>query len=273
LAPPSPPISAKEFAARLNARFVNGQPSPSLSGAGVLIHQLDSTEEASRPWLPCSKLGLENWCANLADRWASSLINKDLRFLYYKKVGGFVLDPSTTEIFCAYSSDGDSQRKVCPTLGGDSQCIPGCYPPGHSCIDVGHEYECSFPPQNLQQALQAQLVRQARDQIHNELVVDQRSVTPNLPNSIEAMFYLSTSTTEELQRMRRVHTDFVREYPHADVVLLMLDLAAHSNPFKVDDGRTQGVANDVAAPHVDWANGAADDALPSIAGDPDDVWG
>ena len=38
--------------------------------------------------------------------------------------------------------------------------------------------------------------RQARDQTHNELVVDIRSVTQNLPDSIEAMLYLTTSSAE-----------------------------------------------------------------------------
>ena len=49
---------------------------------------------------------------------------------------------SCSRLFCAYSSDGNSQQKVCPVLYGDASC----YPPGQSCIDVGHEYECSFPP-------------------------------------------------------------------------------------------------------------------------------
>ena len=181
-----------------------------------------------------------------------------------------MLSPSHASLYCAYSSDGDSQSKKCATLHGDSGCIPGCYPPGQSCIDVGHEYECSFPPEHLQDALQAQMVRQARDQTHNEMVVDLRSITPSLPDSIEAMFYLSTSTTEEVGRMRDTHAAFEREYPHANVVLLMLDISAHSNPFKVDDGRTEGVPDD--KPHVEWKNGAAgEDPFGDAAAGAEDV--
>ena len=186
-----------------------------------------------------------------------------MRYLYYKLIGGFVLNPKTTRLFCAYSSDGDSQSKICPSLHGDAHCIPGCYPPGHSCIDVGHEYECSFPPANLREALHAQLARQSRDKTHNELVVDLRSVTPQLPDSIEAMFYLTTSSDEEIARMRRTHADFLSTYPESNVKLLVLDLdggKSGTDVFSPDDGRTSnGVGGKQNAPNVDWDNGAADD--------------
>ena len=43
------------------------------------------------------------------------------------------------------------------------------------------------------QAMQAQMMRQARDKTQNEMVVDTRSVTPFLPGAMEAFFYLTTS--------------------------------------------------------------------------------
>ena len=43
------------------------------------------------------------------------------------------------------------------------------------------------------QAMQAQMMRQARDKTQNEMVVDTRSVTPFLPGAMEAVFYLTTS--------------------------------------------------------------------------------
>jgi hypothetical protein len=260
---PSPPLSAHLIAERLNARFVAGRPSKSLEGAGVLVHQLDSTEDSSRPWVPCSQNGADNWCHTLADRWASSLINQDLRYLYYKSNGGFVLAPTTARLFCAYSSDGNSQQKVCPVLYGDASCTPGCYPPGQSCIDVGHEYECSFPPNSLMQAMQAQMMRQARDKTHNEMVVDTRSVTPFLPGAIEAFFYLTTSSTEEIAKMRFLSKQFLQEYPQANLVLLILDLSAQSNPFKPDDGRTEGAQN-LETPLVDWVDPTLLSAEPNV---------
>ena len=46
---------------------------------------------------------------------------------------------------------------------------------------------------SLMQAMQAQMMRQARDKTQNEMVVDTRSVTPFLPGAMEAFFYLTTS--------------------------------------------------------------------------------
>jgi hypothetical protein len=131
-------------------------------------------------------------------------------YLYYKIVGGYVLNPLTARLWCAYPTDGDSMAKTCETLFGGDDCIPGCYPPGHSCIDVGHEYECSYPPENLRECMSAQMVRQARDQIHNEMVIDIRSITSALPGAIEAMFYLVTSSVEEIERIRMAHNMFLQ---------------------------------------------------------------
>ena len=64
----------------LNVRFrngLNGQ-SSSLWSSGVLVHQLDTTEEKGRPWMPCSPNGADNWCRGLPDRWATSIINKEV---------------------------------------------------------------------------------------------------------------------------------------------------------------------------------------------------
>ena len=48
--------------------------------------------------------------------------------------------------------------KTCYPLGGNGHtCIPGCYPEGQDCKSVGHPYSCSYPPDQLRDALQAQL--------------------------------------------------------------------------------------------------------------------
>ena len=43
--------------------YRQGKPDKDISKAGVLIHQLDLTEDKARPWRPCSQYGADNWCA------------------------------------------------------------------------------------------------------------------------------------------------------------------------------------------------------------------
>jgi len=256
------------YSDRLNARYRSGRPSSSLSGAGVLIHQLDRLENDNKPWLPCT----EKWCVKMSDRWAASIINKDLRYLYFAQVGGFVIAPSTISLFCAYSSDGDSQSKVCSQIYGDGHsCIPGCYPKGQDCITVGHEYTCSFPPENLYDAMMAQMARQARDKTHNEVVIDIRTVAGSLPTSIEAMFYQTTSSDVEIAQIRTAHELFLHEYPTAHTKILILDRAGGKDgvsPFSPDDGR---LTNDNA---VEDEIDCVDDPDCDCTGDPEceDDW-
>ena len=51
--------------------------------------------------------------------------------------------------------------------------------------------------------------------------------------------------------MRFLSERFLQEYPQANLVLLILDLNAQSNPFKPDDVRTEG-ARHQERPLVDW---------------------
>ena len=159
LPPPRPP-SPQERVQELNAQFRNGRPADNLADAGVLVRQLDGLDDPERTWLPCPP---HLWCGAIGDRWPTSIINRGAHRLYYEDdsgatVGGFVIRPSVS-IFCAYPEDGNSMdgSKTCTHLGGDGEkCIPGCYPKGQQCQDVGHDWSCSYPPSRLKQALQAQ---------------------------------------------------------------------------------------------------------------------
>jgi len=205
ISPPPPPrrVPAAELVERLNGRFKNGRPTSALVTAGVLVRQFDKLDDKDRPWRPCPQTGPDNWCKGLADRWASSVVNRNARHLYMVDRGGLVVSPSV-ELFCACPEDCNSQAKLCDPLGGDgSSCIPGCYPMGQQCPDLDRTYECSFPPTHLRDALMAQQARHDYRDRNNEMVVDLRSMSSNLPNSIQAFFLLSTSTDEGYVRAAR----------------------------------------------------------------------
>lgn len=65
--------------------------------------------------------------------------------------------------------------------------------------------------------------------------------------------------------MRFLSERFLQEYPQANLVLLILDLSAQSNPFKPDDVRTEG-ARHQERPLVDW-----DDPRTLLSAEPKNV--
>lgn len=118
----------------------------------------------------------------------------------------------------------------------DADCLPGCYPPDKQCYSPGwwatytpgqaDAYaSCSFPPSQLaaalhtQQELSAKAAAQtavtpsqasARASVqHNEIVVDTASVVSDLPRSIVAFFFLSTSSPEEIATVQASHERFL----------------------------------------------------------------
>jgi len=123
--------------------------------------------------------------------------------------------------------------KVCSPLGGDNHtCIPGCYLPRQQCVDVGHPWTCSFPPSMLKEALEAQLSHPDMTVRNNEIVVDSRSVTDQLPASIEAFFVKKDSTVSERSVVAKAWREFNAEHrlvgEESAVPLLQLDLTAPS---------------------------------------------
>ena len=70
----------------------------------------------------------------------------------------------------------------------------GCNRAGMQCRDVGRAYNaylCSFPPEELEYALKAQLLRESFQVRNNEMVIDLSSVAPQLPAAIEAFFVVA----------------------------------------------------------------------------------
>ena len=180
IAPPSPPPPLVpppplDIVNVLNQRYTQGTPSNDLAEAGVLVRQFDHLDgeantQSGAPWTRCPFI---KWCGKFGDRWASSLINgQGMVKLYYDSAAGLVIAP-TVDIFCAYSRDGNSMGVVCHPLFGNAHCTPGCSPPGHECSEDGEQirwdYDCSYPPSRLSEALQHQSLR--GDNVHNEVSV------------------------------------------------------------------------------------------------------
>jgi len=237
--PPPRPLTHAERLAELNDRFEHARPSNSLEEAGVMVRQFDSLDDHTKPWLACPETGNNNWCRGYSDRWATSIITPKARMMYYgvEGIGGLVLAP-TARLFCAYPEDGNSMAKLCRPLGGDGvTCIPGCYPRGQQCADVGHAWSCSFPPTQLGACLRAQ--EQRVDFLHrnNEIVVDMRSIEQNLPHAIAGFFYCARSGSSERSKVELARNSFLSHYHLSNAEgppLLVLDLpGGGSRPFSL----------------------------------------
>ena len=233
---PPPPLTLPERVDSLNRRFAAGRPSGSIAKSGVLVRQFERETSNERPWLPCGAA----WCATIADRLACTIINDDLRNLFYDAgtVGaGLVLAPSA-RLYCAYPEDGNSVAKTCEPLGGDgASCIPGCYPAGETCPEVAHDWQCSFPPEALRDALQAQMGRRSYKERNNEIIVDAGAFKAALPHAVEGFFFLRGASGADQQWARKAHADFLDEFDleaEEGPPLMELDLrdGGSDRPFK-----------------------------------------
>ena len=63
------------------------------------------------PWLPC--FANHGWCEDISDRLPTTIVNDKARKLFYeiKGGGGFVLEPSIVQIYCAYPEDGNVRKQ------------------------------------------------------------------------------------------------------------------------------------------------------------------
>ena len=101
--------------------------------------------------------------------------------------------------------------QVCDTLFGDEDCTPGCFPKEQQCTPGGRAYECSFPPEELADALRAQEAADNFRGRNNEMVLDVRSISHGLPNTVEGFFFLSKHP-EGLADMRALQKRFMSAY-------------------------------------------------------------
>ena len=185
--------------------------------------EFDELSDPEQPWLPCPP---GSWCHPFADRLAVSIINDRTRLLYYGEghrfgvgppgststVGGIVLAPSV-ELLCAYPQDGNSMHpdKACPPGVSRTACAPGCSRRGEECAG-GQIWSCSFPPERLREALEAQEADAGMRQRNNEMVIDAASYASLLPFAVEAFFYTATSAPREVHAARRARDAFARRF-------------------------------------------------------------
>ena len=103
--------------------------------------------------------------------------------------------------------------RTCEKLGGDgTTCIPGCYPSGQQCHEVMHDWQCSFPPEYLCDALEAQLNRRSYKQRNNEMIVNAAAFEHMLPQSVEAFFLLKGASDQDQSWVRRARKTFLEQY-------------------------------------------------------------
>ena len=208
----------------LNNRFANGHPSNTLHENGVLVRQFDrlSAIDGGMPWLPCP---LDYWCGRFHAQWPASIINTNVRILYYPDTSGIIFDSSVIDIFCTYYGDGKSMARDCDGGYGDgTTCIPGCAPVGSQCLSTECScWDCSFPPEHLADALQSQL--NAGVLRHNEVIIDTRSAV--MPDVVLAFFHMGADDGLQATRAR-----FLESYGLGEdrAPIVRLDLQA-ARPF------------------------------------------
>ena len=129
--------------------------------------------------------------------------------------GGFVLNPATTVVRCAYPRDGH-------TVNVPSGCRTWCYlgeMAFYGCAWRAVEFRNMLEQQqqlygNGDAALPQLFTTMLGDlqSRYNEIIVDSASFMDAMPAAVEAIFVHAGSSDEELAHARRVHATFVDEY-------------------------------------------------------------
>lgn len=260
-------MSVNDIVADLNARFATGVPSNVLTEAGVLLHTFDAMDSGRDDvWRVCS----DGWCETYSDRTSASLVNKHLRSFFWgvdperrdeaaisDAMGGFVLDsralePATSSMLCAWSTDAGTMGMLCDPLGGSDDCIPGCRQSFQCGTRPNMGNYCWWPPGQFEQMISA---HEASPRTHshecfqydcnyNEVVLNAAYWTSHVPQVVEAVFFPATSVSGEAYA-RRVRAAFQRTFNRTDgtppLVRLHLygpdyDGALTDAPFELVDG-------------------------------------
>ena len=222
LPPPPPPPPPRPLHLRLNQRYQEGRPSNILQEAGVLLHQLDQTEDPERPWMPCRN----GWCSHLSDRLSATFINAHgAHGVYFSDRGGFVLSPHHARIRCSHQSDMGSMDTRWSEYGG-------CNPTACSRVSP---YTCSWPSDQLKEMLEM------RSTGYNECVLD--TAVWHAPEIIEAWFVMRPPGDSQggvidigaawpEWAWRTFRATYARWIPLHDFPLLLLDIRSDF-PFSV----------------------------------------
>ena len=97
---------------------------------------------------------------------------------------------------------------------------------GQQCHQVGHDWNCAYPPSMLENAMNGMTGHGTHDSgRHNEIVIDTRSIDANLPSVILGFFCL---VHKDCSSPRQMRTGFIAAYglSGSDVPLLEINLRA-----------------------------------------------
>ena len=240
-------LSQRSISFRINERFDGGAPSNDIASAGIVTHMIDPSSDLDRPWLMCTA----DWCQQYADRLPATLLHPGARMFYTKRgdhsissLTGLILHPDFVSILCAYPSDGSTMDRLC--LGSDadsgSGCIPGC-PNRWSEVEWCTEqqpWNCAWAADGLKNMMEEQVegLKTAscnNIKCYNELVLDPRQFISMLPQAIEAMFYPTWASEDQIKFARAVRAGFVGLYElDADAFpLLEYDPDQKESPFTI----------------------------------------
>jgi hypothetical protein len=145
---------------KLSHLFFTARPTSELATAGVTIHCFDDTEVLpAEPWRPCDS----GMCAQFAKWWSTSIVNWAQRTTFGDH--GIVLAPDYNRILCAYPYDSGTMMSGC-----------GAGTPGLN------EFNASELGTMMTQSMFWKLG-------YNEVLIDSKNFTENLPASIAAFIY------------------------------------------------------------------------------------
>ena len=234
-APPSPPhppawppaCQSHELAV-LNRRFVEGQPSDQLAGAGVIVRQTDWFTEGAHLWSaasPSTAGGKDTPSATSTDRLAASIINHRLPHMFSTSAVGVVISPEHVEgrIYCSYPRDGNSMNN-----GGEHGCdataadyfrgtdIKGMLQAHERTMTFSYYCQYGAPTVNDRSGCQ-----------YNEVVLDAAAFQSSLPGVVEAFFVPINGPVEyregDASRARTMHAAFTKAF-HTHVPLFAFDV-------------------------------------------------
>lgn len=231
---------------RLNERYRRFVPgSSNLDEVGIIIHGIDTFEDAARPWAACSQS--DPRCDFLSDRISASIVyeGKPASFVTfsmgcgncagseYMDAGSYILDPFYTRLMCVYGGDGRTRGKNCrPSAGVSSTCIPACItelnPSGKNAVQqyekwcastTSTDHYCDghpWKPEQVGKMLDRERARMQRglplpcEQCgYNEVMVDGFYHNAHLPHAIEAWV---VGPADNRAKARELHGKLLREY-------------------------------------------------------------
>jgi len=193
---------------------MNGMPSNDPAEVGLTVHCFDGMEDFQDPWLPCTD---EAWCAQSGEYWSTSIISS--RNWQTAGKAGIVMAPRVTKVLCSYYSDFGSFNRGCDVTPKKNRRRRWRVPAGDVSGSGGHNDERDIDPgppnpynaTMLKHMLQismnnasmrnwtANAVYNADLEVkYNEVLIDSREYTRNLPGSIAAVVFFDDAAEGNL---------------------------------------------------------------------------